>query len=260
MAWQQLTRAANIDDILESREKAINHFRGSMVEMMNCNKAMHNAGYGQHVLMNSLSNFFGVPTSMGSVESQVIRFTNTMDRDIWRHIAKVSGMINIMDATARKQWESDIENNVPECTYETIEATLNQLQGNQQLIFNRGVVKAFQSLNSDYKTNDAFKIGKKIVMENALGFYNHGCDALVDVERVMFVLDGKKPPTGSDTIATKLAQAGGCYFSPKRGELETDYMIGKVFKNKNAHIIFKRQDLVDKCNKIVAAYYGLALP
>ena len=231
-----------------------------MSELMNCGVSMNNSGYGQHVIMNSMSNFFKAPESYGEIETRVILFTQTMDRDIWRHIAKVSGMINIMDATARKQWEEDIEKKAPECTYATIEATLGQLQDNQQLIFNRGVVKAFQSLSSDYKTNDAFKIGRKIVMENALGFYNHGCDALVDVERVMFVLDGKKPPTGNDTIATKLTTAGGCYFRPKRGELETEYMIGKTFKNKNAHIIFKRQDLVDKCNEIITAFYGQTIP
>lgn len=261
MAWQALTRGANIEDILTSREKAIHSFRLSMTSMMDCSNAMKNSGYGKHVISQAVrgSSFYG-PTEQNDIETVVATFISVMDKDIWKHIATVSGMINIMDATARKQWESDIETKAPECTYANIEATLNQLQDNQQLIFNRGVVKAFQKLSPKYKTNDAFKIGKKIVMQNAIGFYEHGCDALVDVERVMHVLDGKKPPVGNNTIATKLTQAGGCYWTPKRGDVETDYMTGKVFKNKNAHITFKRQDLVDRCNKIIAAFYSTSIP
>lgn len=261
MAWQALARGANIDDILSSRENAIKQFRSPMTGLMKCSNAMKNAGYGQHVISQAVGwrGFYG-PTERNDVEGSVAVFIDVLDKDIWKHIATVTGMVNIMDATARKQWESDIETKAPECTRANIEATLNQLQDNQQLIFNRGVVKAFQRLSSKYKTNDAFKIGEKIVMQNALGFYGGGCDALVDVERVMYVLDGQKPPAGDDTIATKISQAGGCYWKPKRGDIETDYMSGKVFKNKNAHITFKRADLVDKCNKIIAAFYAGSIP
>ena len=44
------------------------------------------------------------------------------------------------------------------------------------------------------------------------------------------------------------------------GTAETEYLSIKCFKNTNAHITFKRLDLVEKMNKIIAKHYPGALP
>lgn len=44
------------------------------------------------------------------------------------------------------------------------------------------------------------------------------------------------------------------------GLRETDYLLIRCFKNNNGHITFKRPDLVEKMNKIIAKHYPGALP
>jgi hypothetical protein len=50
-----------------------------------------------------------------------------------------------------------------------------------------------------------------------------------------------------------------CY-PRKAGVAENDYVSIRTFMNGNGHVTFKRIDLVDKMNRIIAKHYPGALP
>jgi hypothetical protein len=153
---------------------------------------------------------------------------------------------------------------VPAFTFENIESTFMQLAADAPKIFERSVITVFENLNPrEYKTNSAFKVGPRVVLDHAMatdygsGWSHYGNRrALVgDLDRVMHVLDGKKPPeagNAADVIGfAHKADAGGTF--------ETEYFEGRTFKNGNLHMKFRRPDLVDKVNAIIARHYGVTL-
>lgn len=143
----------------------------------------------------------GRPTITGpyavraDAESAIVRVIDTHG---WDYLLKESGLRTFMDAKAREQWSRQIsEGDVPELTAANIEATFTQLYGARGDMFERGVIQCFQTLSWDYRTNQPFKFGKRIIVTCLLnsGFPNHrGTDRLDDLIRVFSVLDSKPEP------------------------------------------------------------------
>lgn len=50
------------------------------------------------------------------------------------------------------------------------------------------------------------------------------------------------------------------YHGCAQRKAETAYLSIRTFKNGNGHVTFKRPDLVEKMNKIIAKHYPGALP
>jgi hypothetical protein len=87
----------------------------------------------------------------------------------WDYLLSESGLRTFMDAKARDQWSHQIaEGEVPELTVANIEATFAQLYGARGDMFERGVLQCFQRLSWDYKTNQPFKFGKRIIVRYLL--------------------------------------------------------------------------------------------
>ena len=70
-----------------------------------------------------------------------------------------------------------------------------------------------------------------------------------DVDRVFKTLDGKKYVERSLSCAMNTAFQDGGYY-------EDEYFAAKAYKNGNLHLRFKRADLVEKVNLIIAKRYG----
>jgi hypothetical protein len=86
--------------------------------------------------------------------------------------------------------------------------------------------------------------------------YGNGREKLSDLDRVFHVLDGKKPPEDSNA-ADVISRAYG----QKQHVVDTPYFSARLFPgNKNIHLTFKRLDLVDRANDIIAKHAGRALP
>ena len=84
-----------------------------------------------------------------------------------------SGLRTFMDAQARKEWgEKVYSHDVPPLTFENITATFTNLHGARGDMFERGVLGLFRSLSWNYKTNEPFKFGKRVIMESL--FYVYG--------------------------------------------------------------------------------------
>ena len=57
-------------------------------------------------------------------------------------------------------------------------------------------------------------------------------------------------------IVGKLRERRSGGWGPRQSEVEDDYFKVRGFKNGNAHVWFKRDDLVEQVNKLLAEWYG----
>ncbi|MBJ9624369.1 DUF4942 domain-containing protein [Burkholderia multivorans] len=177
----------------------------------------------------------------------------------WDYLLSESGLRTFMDAKAREQWSSQIaEGDVPELTAANIEATFAQLYGARGEMFERGVLQCFKRLSWDYKTNLPFKFGKRIIVRYLFSSGSPNfrvTNELDDLIRVFCILDGKPEPdhrNGAYRLVSDTRQARCC-------EAEHEYFHLRWFKNGNGHVSFKRPDLVDQMNQILAKHYPNAL-
>lgn len=199
-----------------------------------------------------------------------------VDAAFWDYLMNQSGMRTLMDAEARRKWDRDLHENgskVPPLTTDTIRETFSALHDGRQEMFERGVVACFRGLSWDYKTNNPFMLGKKIIVERVLDIWNAsagkkyssgpswtGCDRLDDLLRVMLVLDGQPERDHRNGAYHVLKEHFG-YHKHSNEKIEIAGMITvRCYKNGNAHIEFLRLDIVDKMNSIVAKHHPGALP
>ncbi len=188
--------------------------------------------------------------------------TRNIDRSIWRDLMMKSGMLALMDAEAREQWYKNLEEgDLPAINEDNILSTFKQLHLNKQDVFERGVINVFRGLSWEYKTNSPCMFGKKIIVNNLVthnrwGFsLSWGCrrDQLVDLERMLYLLDGKPVPDNRGDISVRLME----YIrdNPRLQSYEDELFGIRYFQKGTAHVIFKRLDLVEKMNDIVAKHY-----
>jgi len=198
----------------------------------------------------------GEYTKRDEAEAAIVRIVDIRG---WDYLLSESGLRTFMDAKAREQWSNQIaEGDVPELTAATIEATFAQLYGARGDMFERDVLQCFKRLSWDYKTNQPFKFGKRIIVRYLLSSGSPNfrvTNELDDLIRVFCVLDAKPEPDhrhGAYSLVSGTRQG-------RRSEAEHDYFHLRWFKNGNGHLTFKRADLVDQMNKILAKHYPNAL-
>jgi len=188
--------------------------------------------------------------------------THNLDRGIWRDLMKRSGMLSIMDAQAREQWYNSLEKeDIPSVSEANILSTFEQLHHSKGDVFERGVINVFKGLSWDFKTNSPCKFGKKIIVTGLVkcdrwGFgLNWGWqrDRLADLERMLMILDGKPIPDNRADVTRRL----GDHIHENRhsNSYEDEMFVIKYFQKGTAHITFKRPELVDKLNDIIAKHY-----
>ena len=195
-------------------------------------------------------------------ETAMKAITRNLDRGIWRDLMKKSGMLSIMDAQARDQWYNSLEKeDIPVVSEANILSTFEQLHLNKIDVFERGVINVFKGLSWDYKTNSPCSFGKKIIVNNLVtrsrwGFsLNWGWrrDQLADLERMLFLLDGKPIPDNRGDVTTRLMEH--IRDNPSKDIYEDDFFSIRYFQKGTVHITFKRIDLTEKMNDIVAKHY-----
>lgn len=204
---------------------------------------------------------------MEKTETAMKVITRNMDRGIWRDLMKKSGMLSLMDAQARDQWDRNLEGDeIPAISEANILSTFEQLHQSKDEVFERGIINIFKGLNWDFKTNSPCSFTKKMII-NSLVVYNRWgysmCggwrrDQLADLERMLHLLDGKPIPDNRGDVTTRLM----AHVSLQKAShiYEDDYFSIRYFQKGTGHITFKRPDLVDKMNDIVAKHYPSMLP
>ena len=191
-----------------------------------------------------------------------------VDKGAWSYLMSESGLRSFMDATARRNWDDEVyKGNVPELNRDNVEATFSTMHRMRREMFERGVIACFQRLSWDYKTNQPFKFGKRIVFGHLFSVYGHGSsrslhlrreatDELDDLLRVFHVLDQKPEPDHRQGMWYQIYNAE----QARRTQCEGDYLSIRWFLKGSAHVTFKRPDLVDELNAILARHFPNALP
>ena len=195
-------------------------------------------------------------------ETAMKAITRNLDRGIWRDLMKKSGMLSIMDAQARDQWYNSLEKeDIPVVSEANILSTFEQLHLNKIDVFERGVINVFKGLSWDYKTNSPCSFGKKIIVNNLVAHSRWGFslnwgwrrDQLADLERMLFLLDGKPIPDNRGDVTTRLMEH--IRDNPSKDIYEDDFFSIRYFQKGTVHITFKRIYLTEKMNDIVAKHY-----
>lgn len=193
--------------------------------------------------------------------------TRNIDRSIWRDLMLKSGMMALMDAQARDQWHKNLEEgDLPAISEANILSTFDQLHQSKGEVFERGIINVFKGLSWDYKTNSPCFFGKKIIINNLLthnrwGFsltWGYKRDQLADLERMLYLLDGKGIPDNRADISINLMNH--IRDNPGKDVYDDTYFSIRYFQKGTAHLTFKRPELVKKMNDIIAKHYPEQLP
>ena len=203
---------------------------------------------------------------MEKPETAMKAISRNIDRGIWKDLMKKSGMLSLMDAQARDEWYKNLEGeDIPAVSEANILSTFEQLHQSKGEVFERGVINVFKGLSWNYKTNSPCKFGTKIIVTGLVkcdrwGFgLNWGWqrDRLADIERMLVLLDGKPVPDNRADVTRRL----GDHIHENRhsNHYEDEMFVIKYFQKGTAHIVFKRPELVDKLNDIIARHYPGAL-
>ncbi|MDS1916425.1 DUF4942 domain-containing protein [Enterobacter asburiae] len=203
---------------------------------------------------------------MDKPETAIKAITRNIDRSIWKDLMNKSGMLALMDAQARDEWYNSLEkDDIPAVSEENILSTFEQLHQSKAEVFERGIINVFKGLSWDYKSNSPCKFGKKIIVDGLVqydrwGFhFRHGRrrEQLADLDRMLNLLDGKPVPENRNDLSVRL-DAHIC--KQHVSVYEDEYVEIRYFQKGTGHIIFKRSDLIDKMNGIVARYFPATLP
>ncbi|MGF6190309.1 hypothetical protein ABIE12_001642 [Serratia sp. 509] len=95
-----------------------------------------------------------------------------------------------------------------------------------------------------------------LVSYNQWGFtLNHSYrrDQLADLERMLFLLDGKPIPDNRGDVTTRFMEH--IRDNPLKEVYEDEFFSIRYFQKGTAHITFKRSELTEKMNDIVAKHY-----
>ena len=235
-------------DLCQARENSISLFKMAYETLKNVEQSLE--GLGTYLSPANM-----IP------KTDVTDFEKMLDTNLWRHAFNQIGLLQYMDAQAKHEFEKDLDKDAPEFTLENIKTTFFSAAADADKMFARGIVNTFHWLSSDHKTNtnSPFKINPKAIMKYMvltnysgglrISYHGEKQERINDIDRVIKTLDRKKhQPRELETAINATFSHETVY--------EDDYYRIKGFKNGNMHFEFKRQDLLDKVNLIIAKYYG----
>ena len=256
-AFQELTIPKPLTEYCEVREQALELWQRGVRLIEEANKlaaTVNRYGLGGHY----------------EPRDGLKAVTKNLDRSLWQTAFDKTGLMQLMDAEARRQFERDLNEHPPAFTLENLRSTFLDASQNADEMFKRGLVNVFRGLSKNHKTNtnEPFKVNDRAILGYMVGHsYAPGCPLQIgrgfdmgraesvinDIDRAFKVLDGKQHHPRALEIAVNGAFAKGEVY-------EDEYYRIKGFKNGNLHIQFKRHDLLDKANLIIHEYYeGSAL-
>lgn len=179
---------------------------------------------------------------------------------------KRSGMLSLMDAQAREQSDRNLEgDNIPDISEANILSTFEQLHNSKLDVFERGIINIFKGLSWDYKSNSPCCFGKKIVVNNLVKYDKWGFglnwgwrrDQLADLERMLFLQDGKPIPDNCEDVTTRLSNHITQQIISKI--FDDEYFTIRYYQKGSGYISFKRPKLIDKMYEIIAKHFPSAL-
>ena len=197
------------------------------------------------------------------------RVKNGIDQDIkeidgkyWQAAFNLTNLSDFMDHQEMKNiTNSFYDHTCPVFTEANVRDTFLAAYAKAGDLFERGLVKFFQMATNNYRTNDGFKVGKKLILDymceadwNGKVKLNYAQEGkLNDLDRVVRKLN-------NDTF-TAHALESEIKNNLKNGvtSFEIEYFKIKCFKKGTMHVEIKNVSLISKINKIISNYYGVTL-
>ncbi|EFG6464627.1 DUF4942 domain-containing protein, partial [Escherichia coli] len=205
---------------------------------------------------------------MDKTEEAKRNITRLADRKIWDRLMTDTGMYTFMSSCQRDEWNSQLMSDTcPEITLDNVLATFRHLNASKMQTFEQGLIDVYRKLSWDYRTNNPCRLGKRIIIENLLYRWSNGrvtldCsgrEALDDLVRPFYLLEGRNVPDFRSSIGAQYGEFLGN--GDNVGKLlEGEYFTVRGYQKGTVHIVFKRPDLVEKLNDIIARHYPGALP
>lgn len=256
----EIVRKAGAVEIVGCRDEAIRLYREAF-RLIGEAKALTKRATGSDHAGPDLRQMTFYDIAKGEIDRDMLAVTKSIDTGVWEYLLDAIGLKAMMDATAIEEFRKQNTEAPPPVTMDNIAATLNDLGARRIEIFDRGVVSLFSRLDRTFKTNPSFRVDKKIIIKDALSTtwsgWNHwrsAQDQVRDLDRILHMLDGKP---AKDQLADAAAIVGRVERKP--ATVETEYLDFKLCANGNLHISFKRPDLVQSINRIIAAHFGATL-
>lgn len=190
------------------------------------------------------------------------RLAKCLDSKAWNYLMVESGLMSFMDSKARTDWSESIERgNFPELSVGAIKQTFIDLHAKRYELLERGVINVFKGLSWDYKTNNPFMFGKKIILNRFGNFWYQNnfsvctrmADSLDDLVRVFCLLENKPEPDYRSGIYSQISSI------KNSSVFDLEYFGIKVYMKGTGHITFKRAELIEQVNGIIAKHYPGAL-
>lgn len=265
----QIVPSVSVANVLNQRDGLVSRLTSLIANLVEANESARAFGLrfpcfsvvvADLVYLNSKHHMLTGSVPIDNHEALVITLTKFIDASAWERLMLESGLFSVLDAQARNKWRDQIAqfDVIPFCV-ESIQSTFGALYASRGEMFERGVIDCYRALSWHYKTNSPVKFGKRIIVN--LGPLSqhpnrHGCDTLDDLTRVFCALDNRPEPDHRTAIF-ELAMAA---YTKQLAVFENDYLSVRRYQNGNAHVTFKRADLIDELNKILATHYPNALP
>lgn len=189
-----------------------------------------------------------------------------VDTEAWARVLEITDLERLMDKQAKDDLYQQLLSEPPEATVENIYATVERFAGDAAMIFRRGIANCFSKLDRRFRSHDGFKIGSRLILDRMFsenGWWNYHRDmesTLLDIERTFMVLEGLGVPPSYSGIVGALRDVRGHRHGARQDGVESEFFKVRIFKNGNCHVWFRRDDLVEKVNKLLAEYYSEVIP
>lgn len=254
---QELVKSVSIENMLNQRNAAIEKIRQAQMLLIEAQDLTVAGHFGS--LRFEFEPYNGSHRVSYCDANAIEGIMKSIDAQGWQYLMKESGLRTFMDAKARTEWDEGIRNhNIPEFSKENITATFESLYSARGAMFERGVISVFRKLSWNFKTNEPFKFGKRIIMSYLLSSYgsldHRSCDELDDLMRVFRVLDNKLEQDHRYGMYYEISAA-----MRDSAIYENDYLQIKWYKKGTGHVLFKRLDIIDTMNKILAKHFPNAV-
>ena len=186
-------------------------------------------------------------------------------RNAWRYVLDVCGIKAYMTEKRQKELQQQMEQgHFPALTPENVLSTLQGLTGQVGTLLEESAKEVFdwlrpwnpQSRAAQLKTNQRWKLGYKVIVCYAVeanwahGYHlNYAREAnFRALGNVFALLDGQGAQHYPDDVCTQLRT--GLERVTAGEAVPTPYLTLKPYRNHNAHLVFRRHDLVDKLNAL----------
>jgi hypothetical protein len=250
----QLVGKDSVEDFVADRDRVLEHLKKGIREMRTAMKLAYDRGH----------EFMSVEVGdcdlrFASDEKVIASVRKELDSAIWQRLLEKSGYKSMLDAKAIDDLDRQMREEPHELTVENVYATLDGLRAMSPDLFSRGVVNVFRQLRREYYSNKSFRVNERIIFHlgSPSGYvYTRAANELDDVDRVFHLLDGRQPP---EEYKHRLSQVVRQAWDDGKGQVETNYYKLKLYQNGNLHIYFKRRDLLDKVNQLIAKECGPVL-